>query len=76
MGASLDIAHFVGKWAGEISVTNRWEPLQPHNKAVLEYHGALLFFLREGTVPRQQINWRQYKPNMILGTSSDAKKQN
>ena len=50
----------------------RWEPLQHHSKALLEFHGALLFFLREGTDTKRHINWRPYNPNIMPNNSTDV----
>ena len=48
--------HFVTKRAGDIKVPARWEPLQYHSKALLDIHGTLIFFLREGTIPQRYFN--------------------
>ena len=75
MGATPSIEDFVTNWAGEINVASRWEPPKYHSKALVEFHGTLLFFLREGTVPRRHINWQQYRPNAVPDKSSNPKRQ-
>ena len=67
--------HRVTKWASEINVAIRWESLKFHSKALPDFHGALLFFLLEGTVPKRHINWQQFHPDAIPDTTADPKRQ-
>ena len=75
MGASPSMEDLVTKWAGEINVATRWEPLKQHSKALVEFHATLLFFLREITIPQRHIQWQQYCPSAVPGMSSDPKQQ-
>ena len=75
MGASPSMEDLVTKWAGEINVATRWEPLKQHSKALVEFHATLLFFLRERTIPQRHIKWQQYCPSAVPGMSSYPKQQ-
>ena len=56
-------------------MATRWGPLKQHSKALVEFHGTLLFLLQEGTSPQRHIKWRQYRPSAIPDMSSDPKQQ-
>ena len=75
LGAAPNIEEVVTKWAGEIKVALRWESLKFHSQVLLDFHGAPLFFLREGTVPKRHINWRQFHLDAIPDTAADPKRQ-
>ena len=70
LGAAPSMEEFVTKWAGEINVATRWEPLKVKSKML-----PLLFFLREGTVPKRHINCRQFHPHAIPDAAADPKGQ-